>query len=119
MKLLPLALLALGGGLLYSLYYTKPRFLGDRVHVGDEVIVPLSALLASGQASPEIAATINPLEQAVIKVTRTTTETVEGPIVGIITVDGRHVPAPPLPTAFAYPRSSVMAISRDGKPVKL
>lgn len=115
MKLLPIALLALGGGLLYSLYSTKPRFLGDRARVGDEAVVPLSALLESGQAPPEIAATINPLEKAVVRITRTTAETVEGPIVGIITVDGRRVPAPALPTAFVYPRGSVMSLSRDGK----
>lgn len=117
MKILPLALLALGGGVLYSLYSTKPRFLGDKAHVDDEVTVPLSLLASSGQVSPEIAATIAGADRGIVKVTRTTTETIEGPIVAMQLPDGRRVPAPPIPAAFAFPRSGIAAISRDGKAI--
>lgn len=115
MKLLPLALLAVGGGVLYSLYSTKPRFLGDKARVGDEATVPLS--LIAGSVPPEVRATIGATDLGIVKITRATPDTIEGPVVAMQLPDGRRVPAPAFPAAFTFPRSSIAALSREGKTV--
>lgn len=120
MNLLPLALVAGFGGLLYGLYYTKPRFLGDRLRDRDEAAVALAGLPSpEAQALAAIAPGASRLRVSVTKVDK---DTFQGSIVGFLVAlpNGTETSANlPPGTVRTFPKSAVTGISRAGKAVTL
>ena len=113
MKLFNLALAGGAAFLGYSLFF-KDRFLGDKAKVGDMVTVPTSAL---GQLGAAAAATSPTALGAVVQVTYADKDTLGGTVVGLtLAVNGTVQPLPGASTV-AFARSTVLGITRDGKPV--
>ena len=119
MKLLPVALVAGFGGLLYAIY-AKPRFLGDKLRVGDEAAVALAALPSpEAQALAAIAPGASRLR---VRVTKVDKDIFDGSIVGfLVTLPNGTETSTDLPAGQVrvFPKSAVTGIARAGKAVAL